>query len=59
MPLSLDKRSVHLLSRVDDPDKECKSLLSAKAAILVDVTEQLHRQRRRGEELESALLEAA
>jgi AcrR family transcriptional regulator len=45
--------------RVGRSDKECKSLLSAGAAILVDVTEQLHRQRRRGEELESALLEAA
>jgi AcrR family transcriptional regulator len=30
-----------------------------RSAILADVTEQLHRQRRRGEELEAALLEAA
>jgi AcrR family transcriptional regulator len=45
--------------RVGGSDKECKYLLSAEAAILVDVTEQLHRQRRRGEELEAALLQAA
>src|ERR1700742_559320 len=40
-------------------DKECKHLLSLVWVILVDVTEQLHRQRRRGEELEAALLDAA
>src|ERR1700678_1833844 len=33
--------------------------LILEAAILVNVTEQLHRQRRRGEELEAALLDAA
>jgi AcrR family transcriptional regulator len=35
------------------------SLSYLRGGILVDVTEQLHRQRRRGEELEAALLQAA
>jgi AcrR family transcriptional regulator len=45
--------------RVRFDDKECKHLLSLDRVILVSVTEQLQRQRRRGEELEAALLEAA
>ena len=47
------------LTRIRSRDKECKHLLFFRSAILTDVTEQLHRQRRRGEELETALLEAA
>jgi AcrR family transcriptional regulator len=45
--------------RVRSCNKECKHLLFIRSAILTGVTEQLHRQRRRGEELEAALLEAA
>ena len=45
--------------RVGSTDKECKPLLSGRASILGAMTEQLQRQRRRGEELENALLEAA
>lgn len=45
--------------RVRFDDKECKYLLLPVRVILVGMTEQLHRQRRRGEELEAALLEAA
>ncbi len=47
------------LTSVRARDKECKRLLFFLSAILTGVTEQLHRQRRRGEELEAALLEAA
>ncbi len=48
-----------LIREYGPADKECKLLLSAVWGILVSVTEQLHRQRRRGEELEAALLDAA